>query len=123
MWADLLANNFNELRTILLQSEVYGKFKKFGVDLLQQIAGKVGWDVVENEDHLASLLRSLVVPKLGILGDETNIKEALARFDAFVNSGFKEGISPDLRGGIFSIVFQICFCKEFERLNSRLCLS
>lgn len=53
----------------LLVQSAYGKFKLFVQDLLRQIVANVGWDSDVKDDHLQSLLRSLVVPKLGIYGD------------------------------------------------------
>jgi hypothetical protein len=78
----------------------------FVSSLYLEIFEKLGWDAKADEDHLTHMLRSLVIPKLGRAGNDAIIAESCKRFSAFAASGFKEGLVPDLRSGVYSIV---CF--------------
>jgi puromycin-sensitive aminopeptidase len=87
--------------------------------LYSNIFEKLGWDGKDGEDHLTHMLRSLVIPKLGRAGHDGIISESCKRFSAFAASGFKDGLIPDLRAGVYSIVIdyfcRICLFIEFFR--------
>ncbi|SPQ98222.1 unnamed protein product (mitochondrion) [Plasmodiophora brassicae] len=105
VWDDIVKNNLGEMKLLLMLHEsIYTKFKLFACDVLRKVGTSVGWDAKPTDDHLTSLLRSLVIPKLGSYGDRDTIAEACKRFDAFVASGFKSRLIPDLRTGVYSIV-------------------
>jgi puromycin-sensitive aminopeptidase len=103
VWADLIHNNLSDLYHMLMLTPLKPSFRQFGVNLLSLIADKVGWEAKDDEDHLASLLRSLVIPQLGSYGHRPTIQEACRRFARFVATGFKSGLSPDLRGGVYAL--------------------
>jgi hypothetical protein len=103
VWADLSAN-LGALSTVFSQSDLSEKLNAFMVKLYSKVFDHLGWDAKENEDHLTQMLRSLVIPKLGRAGHEQVIVESCKRFNAFAASGFKEGLVPDLRAGVYSIV-------------------
>lgn len=52
----------------MLHESIYTKFKLFACDVLRKVGTSVGWDAKPTDDHLTSLLRSLVIPKLGLYG-------------------------------------------------------
>ena len=72
-------NNVAKLQVILADQECYHQFQEFVLDLFSVIKTKVSWDPVENETHFDTLLRSLVLGRLGRYGDEEVRAEAKRR--------------------------------------------
>lgn len=71
----------SSLDTLLADQEYYCNYKRFCLDIFSEIKNKVVWDEVEGNDHLDTLLRSLVLTMLGKFGDEGVREEAKRRFD------------------------------------------
>lgn len=115
VWADI-SSNLGALSCLLKQSDLYEPFKKFGISMYSKIVQSLGWDAKPTDDHLTSMLRSLVVPRLALFGHQETISEAQARFKSFSASGYKEGIIPDLRSGVYAIVLANGGRSEFNEL-------
>ena len=79
------------------------------LDLFSERKAVTAWDPVEGESHLDTLLRAIVISRLGRAGDQVPLKlksfitillqeiraEAKRRFDAHCSGG--ASISPDIR--------------------------
>ena len=79
-----ISNAVSSLSTLLADQEYYCDYQRFCLDLFSEIKKKISWDDVEGEEHLDTLLRSLVLTQLGKLGDEEVKAEAKRRFDKLV---------------------------------------
>lgn len=86
------------------------QFRKFCCKMYMKIAGKVGWEIKKRgECHTTGLLRSLVVPRMGLYGHKPVIHQACGIFDAFCKSGYEMKVNPDLKLGI---LFYCIICER-----------
>ncbi len=114
VWSAIL-NSLGKLQVLLAHDETINlKFKDFVVDLLNNIAAHVGWTPKEDEHHVASLLRSKVLTRIGCYGHEATVTEAKRRFaEHFAN---KSLIPADLRGCVYRIVAANGGMESFQQL-------
>ncbi len=102
VWA-AVDNAFERLDVILTNANDQSRLHAFGRELLQNIYANVGWmPSSPNEPHSRTLLRSLVIHRLGAFGDENVISEALKHFDAHVNGS--STLAADLRSAVYRTV-------------------
>ncbi|XP_014206049.1 puromycin-sensitive aminopeptidase [Copidosoma floridanum] len=102
VWTSI-RNCLSKFSVLLAHLDVYSKYKSFGRSLLQDIHDYLGWDTKDNENHLDTLLRSLVLGRLVAFEDEAVIAEANRRFEAHI---FGKAILPaDLRNCVYRAVF------------------
>lgn len=79
VWNDL-ARNLSNIALLLQYTDYYEEYKAFARTLFEKIVNKVGWNATKDENHLTTLLRDLVLCRMGRYGDETVLKEARERF-------------------------------------------
>ncbi|MEK7459456.1 MAG: M1 family metallopeptidase, partial [Patescibacteria group bacterium] len=86
---------------------------KFILDLFSPIFTSLGWEKKEKEAHTDSLLRSLVISRLGFSGDQEVINKAKYLF-----SRIKEGfiLHPDIRSAIYGIIVNQGDAKEYKNI-------
>ena len=92
----------SSLSVVIADQDFYSDWERFILDLFSGIKKSVTWDPVEGEGHLTTLLRSLVITRLGKAGDQEIRLEAKRRFDLHASGGAQ--ISPDIRSAVYSIV-------------------
>ena len=97
-----LSQQLAKLSVILADQEYYDDWVRFKLDLLSGIKQSVSWEAEAGEDHLTTLLRSLILSELGTTGDEEIRLEAKRRFDQHASG--KTQISPDIRAAVYRIV-------------------
>jgi len=94
--------HISSLSVVIADQEFYSEWERFILDLFSGIKRSVTWDPVEGEGHLTTLLRSLVITRLGKAGDQEIRLEAKRRFDLHASGGAQ--ISPDIRSAVYTIV-------------------
>ncbi|XP_014243033.1 puromycin-sensitive aminopeptidase [Cimex lectularius] len=104
VWS-IIANCLGKVSALLSNTDQTDNFKKFGVYLFKTIGDKLGWEPKPQESHLDTLLRSLVLSRLGWYGDEDTIKEAKRRFKAHVTG--EHLIPADLRAAVYKTVLSV----------------
>ena len=110
-----IVNCLGKLKTILADSKVYeSHFMPFVVDLMSNIASKIGWEKVEGEHHTKTLLRSQTFSVIGCNGHEPTITEAKRRFEEHVSG--KAVLPADIRGAVYRIVAQNGDDKTHDQL-------
>jgi len=109
-----ISNAINSLNTILLDQPCYEKFKRFCLDLFSKIKTKVSWDGKADEGHLDTLLRCIVLSKLGRFGDSEVNDEAKRRFDAHVAG--TTSIHADMRSTVYSCVGALGQASDYETM-------
>ncbi|KAI4470181.1 protease m1 zinc metalloprotease [Holotrichia oblita] len=72
--------------------------------LLLKVSQRLGWDAVEGETHLDTLLRGLILGRLAWLDDETTAEEAKKRFLNHIGSG--PSLPADLRSACYKAVLR-----------------
>lgn len=103
VWSEI-DSAIETLHNCFQRTDAGPKFRAFCCDLYANIAAKLGWEPKNGEGHTASLLRPLVLRRLGRFGDEKTIAEVSKRFREFVDNG--KDLPPDLRSMVFAITGQ-----------------
>lgn len=101
VWNDL-TSNLASISVLLQYTDFYDLMKAFNRKLYGPIGKSLGWDPKEGEGHLTSMLRSLVIGRLGRAGDENVIAEAKRRFKLHCSSENK--LPADLRSSVYTTV-------------------
>lgn len=89
---NILLSNTNDLKIL----------HSFGCELFQKIYAAVGWNASPKESHTRTLLRSLVIQRLGAFGDENVTNEAVKHFDAHIKGS--SILAADLRSAVYRTV-------------------
>ncbi|XP_069697519.1 puromycin-sensitive aminopeptidase isoform X2 [Periplaneta americana] len=104
VWSSI-SNCLSKLSILLSHTEYEDLFKAYGRQLMQGVAARLGWDPQANESHLDTLLRSLVISRLGWFGDEAIVAEAQKRFEDHVSG--KALLPADLRSPVYKAVLSV----------------
>eukprot|EP01099_Mayorella_cantabrigiensis_P001467 TRINITY_DN1642_c0_g1_i1.p1 TRINITY_DN1642_c0_g1~~TRINITY_DN1642_c0_g1_i1.p1 ORF type:complete len:591 (+),score=144.75 TRINITY_DN1642_c0_g1_i1:265-2037(+) len=100
-----ISQNLASLGGVIRTADFYDThFVKYGRELFSKVFERVGWDPKEGEGHLAHLLRSVVLSRLGAYKDQSVTDEALRRFQLFYEK--KADIAPDLRVLVYPIALR-----------------
>eukprot|EP01111_Echinosteliopsis_oligospora_P007854 TRINITY_DN2317_c1_g1_i3.p1 TRINITY_DN2317_c1_g1~~TRINITY_DN2317_c1_g1_i3.p1 ORF type:complete len:885 (+),score=286.66 TRINITY_DN2317_c1_g1_i3:86-2656(+) len=97
-----LSTNIGTLSAIWAQEPVQPQLKAFVRRLFNLIHIKLGWDAKSGEKPSDTLLRSVVLRKLGAAGHEEVVKEAQARYNKSLTS--PESLVADLKPAVYEIV-------------------
>ncbi|KAI9142649.1 aminopeptidase [Paraphysoderma sedebokerense] len=102
-----VATRLSTLKTIWAfePEEVSDRLKAFTRNIFSKQAKTVGWEYKDDEGHLKSMLRTLVIGAAGINGDKEVIEQAKTRFNAFI-SGDEQKLHPNIRGTVYAIVLK-----------------
>jgi len=116
VWADL-SSKLAELETIISNADYYDQWRNFARELYAKVAAHVGWDAKPGESHSTSLLRSLLLSKVGKYGDAAVVAEAKKRFDSLVSAPASNAVVADLRSCVYTTVLAAHSTTEtFEAL-------
>jgi aminopeptidase N len=74
----------------------------------------LGWDARPNESSNDTLLRNLIIDRLGYFGDEAVVAEARARFARFLAA--PDSLAPDLRSPVCAIVARHADAATWEQI-------
>ncbi|GAB1610661.1 puromycin-sensitive aminopeptidase-like [Argonauta hians] len=107
VWNDL-AQNLANIALLLQYTNYYDQYKVFVRNLLEKIAGKVGWEAAADENHLTTLLRDLVLSRMGRYGDPAVLQEARKRFRDHVSG--EKPLPADLKSPVYLTV--VCHGDE-----------
>lgn len=99
VWSQL-TGDLAELDSLMSTTEHLPLMEAFGQALYLPIAEKVGWEAKPEESHLVSMLRPMVLQKLGNYQHEPTIKECKARFELMQKD--LKSVHPDLRKLVMS---------------------
>jgi len=101
VWSEINSSILS-LDNCLERTDYYEKYQKFIRKLYEKIGGQLGWDPKPNEGHTVSMLRPLVLGRLGRAGDQQVLDAARKHFHAYVDDG--KDLLPDLRGMVFGLI-------------------
>lgn len=101
VWSDL-SGSLSSVALLLQHTDAYPQYKAFARKLFSTIAHTVGWDPKQDDGHLTSMLRDLVLTRMGRCNDEATVAEAKKRFAEHV-CGDKT-LAADLRGPVYVTV-------------------
>ncbi|KAK7112907.1 hypothetical protein V1264_012283 [Littorina saxatilis] len=113
VWSDL-STSMSSVAVLLQYTEAYPQYKAYARKLFSTIAASVGWDPKPNEGHLMTMLRDLVLTRMGRYGDEPTVAEARKRFEDHVKG--TKALPADLRGPVYVTVLTNGDAKVFDQL-------
>eukprot|EP00824_Muranothrix_gubernata_P001187 TRINITY_DN113_c2_g1_i1.p1 TRINITY_DN113_c2_g1~~TRINITY_DN113_c2_g1_i1.p1 ORF type:complete len:923 (-),score=205.70 TRINITY_DN113_c2_g1_i1:106-2874(-) len=117
-----ICSALSDLDALLHNEAYYDHFRMFGRKLLSGIAETVGWDAKDNESHLVSKLRPIVIRLIGWFGDEATTAEAKRRLDSFLGNNC-QGLHPDMRAAVYRLVLANGDANDYARVKSIFFLS
>jgi puromycin-sensitive aminopeptidase len=108
-------------KAVASNQKIKEKHDNFARGFVMALMQKVGWEAMETDGHLTTLLRSLMVTMLVYFAydDPSVIEEATARFSAFLANTSNATILPsDYRGNVFEIVVKNGGREAYEQVKS-----
>jgi len=109
-----ISSHLSQLATVISDQDCYADFDRFVLDLFSERKAVTAWDPVEGESHLDTLLRAIVISRLGRAGDQEIRTEAKRRFDAHCSGG--ASISPDIRSAVYSCVASAGQAEDYQAM-------
>jgi len=97
-----IATHLNQLAVVIADQEYLAAFDSFVLELFAGRKAVLAWEAAPGESHLETLLRALVIGRLGKAGDQEVRAEAKRRFDAHCSGG--AAICPDIRAAVYGSV-------------------
>uniref|UniRef100_W8AJQ4 Puromycin-sensitive aminopeptidase n=2 Tax=Ceratitis capitata TaxID=7213 RepID=W8AJQ4_CERCA len=99
-----ITNSLANLHILISHTDLMEHFNRYGEKLYRPVAESLGWEVREGENHLDTLLRSLVLSRLVSFRCKDVIAEAQTRFHAHADGS--NPIPADLRSACYKAVLQ-----------------
>ncbi|XP_017474998.1 PREDICTED: puromycin-sensitive aminopeptidase-like isoform X1 [Rhagoletis zephyria] len=99
-----ITNSLANLHILISHTDLMEHFNRYGEKLYRPVAERLGWDVQEGENHLDTLLRSLVLSRLVSFRCKDIIAEAQKRFREHADG--TNPIPADLRSTCYKAVLQ-----------------
>lgn len=109
-----ICSNLGRLSSLVSHTDFHPLFKAYGRHVVSGIARKLGWDPKPGEGHLDAMLRSLVLARMGLFGDEDVIAEAKRRFADHVTG--TNLLPADLRTPVYHTVLSVGDEKTYETI-------
>lgn len=111
VWSSI-CTSLSKLKNILSHTDLTDKFNAYGISIFAPLAQKLGWDSKPNENHLTTLLRSLILSRLISFHDSKTCEEAKRRF--YLHKEGKQTLPADLRMACYRAVLQQADEKVYE---------
>ncbi|XP_023296765.2 puromycin-sensitive aminopeptidase isoform X2 [Lucilia cuprina] len=111
-----ITNSLSNLHILISHTDLMDHFNKYGEKLYRPVAERLGWEVREGENHLDTLLRSLVLSRLVSFRCKDIIAEAQKRFRDHANNVCP--VPADLRSTCYKAVLQDGDQAIFEEMLS-----
>jgi puromycin-sensitive aminopeptidase len=113
VWSSI-CTSLSKLKNILSHTDLTEKFNSYGVSIFAPLAEKLGWETKPNENHLETLLRSLILSRLISFNDAKTCDEAKKRF--YLHKEGKQTLPADLRMACYRAVLQQADEKVYEEM-------
>jgi len=111
-----LAGNLGAVLNMLINEPYAHRVEVFARFLYEPIALKLGWDPKSGESSSDTLLRALVISRLGVLRHQPTVEEARRRFDNYLAD--PASLHADLKGPVFETVLVNGGQKEQDQFIS-----
>lgn len=113
VWSSI-CTSLSKLKNILSHTDLTDKFNAYGISIFAPLADKLGWESKPNENHLETLLRSLILSRLISFNDQKTCDEANKRF--YLHKEGKQTLPADLRMACYRAVLQQADEKVYEEM-------
>jgi len=114
VWLDL-SSNLGHFSSVWSGEPNYQHVKDFVRRIFTPIFTKLGWDPIQGESDLVTLLRPIVLSRMGVNGDVGVVAEAKKRFASQVSG--ERTIAADLRDIVYRLVVQYGDEKDFDAVQ------
>jgi len=105
VWCEINSRLNNILNSWFEQPEhIYQGLLKFQRQLVSKLVARLGWEYSDSDNHLTTMLRSLVIKMAGRANDPDTVREAHRRFHSFTKRNEESALHPNIRGVVFEIV-------------------
>ncbi len=115
VWLEI-AGGLSKLKQLLAKTKSIQNLDRFIIKLFSPIFDKIGWEKIQGEAHTDTLLRSLILTKLGRSKDERVLSKAKYLFNEMQNGLH---IDPDLRATLYNLVAIFGDKKDYNTLLER----
>lgn len=113
VWTSI-TNSLIKLQILLSHTALEEQFNAFGIRLYKPIADRLGWDAKPDENHLDTLLRSLVQNRLATYNCQEFLAEAQSRFKEHAAGG--QQLPADIRGACYKAVLKHGSIETFDEM-------
>lgn len=113
VWTSI-TNSLIKLQILLSHTTLEEQFNAFGIRLYKPIADRLGWDAKPDENHLDTLLRSLVQNRLATYNCPEFLAEAQRRFKEHATGG--QQLPADIRGACYKAVLKHGSIETFDEM-------
>lgn len=113
VWTSI-TNSLIKLQILLSHTALEDQFNAFGIRLYKPIADRLGWDAKPDENHLDTLLRSLVQNRLATYNCQEFLAEAQRRFKEHAAGG--QQLPADIRGACYKAVLKHGSIETFDEM-------
>ena len=103
------------VENLLGPDKAAGGFHVFCRGLYRDVWARSSWEPKKDDSHSDILLRSLVIGRLGHVGEASVIEEACRRFEAFVSGS---ALDPNLRSAVFGIAAEHGDARTWKGLRA-----
>ncbi len=115
VWLEI-AGGLAKLEQILAKTKTEEKLKALTIELFFPTFKRLGWEKINGEIHTDTLLRSLLLSRLGRSGDKKVVEKAKYLFKEMLKGVH---LDPDIRSVIYNIVARYGGEKEYKILIER----
>ncbi|XP_017135362.1 puromycin-sensitive aminopeptidase isoform X3 [Drosophila miranda] len=109
-----ITNSLTNLHILISHTDLMEEFHRFGRNLYEPVAQRLGWEPREGENHLDTLLRSLVLTRLVSFRSNDVIEVARQRFRSHING--TQPLPADLRTTCYKAALQDGNEQIFEEM-------
>ena len=113
VWENIAAGH-GSIANLIDYTDYEVKFKAYTRSLFGPIGARLGWDSKPTDGPNDSLLRSIVLSKLGLADDESVVSEAKRRFD--LHCAKTTLLTADLRSTVYGIVAKHGNMETFDKM-------
>lgn len=113
VWSSI-CSSLSKLKNIISHTDLTNKLNAYGISIFAPLAEKLGWESKANENHLETLLRSLILSRLISFNDVKTCEEAKRRF--YLHKNGKQSLPADLRMPCYRAVLQQADEKVYEEM-------
>ncbi len=106
VWLEI-AMGLGRLEALLAKEDSKKNLDRLTIDLFSPVFARLGWNKIDKESHANTLLRSLVISRLGKSGHRDVINEAKKKFEM-------GDVHPDIRGAVYATVASTGGMEEYQ---------
>ncbi|MFA5750702.1 MAG: M1 family metallopeptidase [Candidatus Paceibacterota bacterium] len=112
VWVEI-GRGLAQIEQIIAKTPFKMDFDLYISELFSPCLNRLGWNVIDNEMNTDTLLRSMLINRLGRSRDKEVVKKAKVLWEE-INKG--EQIHPDIRGAIYTTIASNGGEKEYKRM-------